>query len=69
MDSTTIYVKEAISSGAIQTLESLLLQSEGIERAIVDTDDGEVKVEFDRNKISHDQIILKLEEHGLNVTK
>lgn len=68
MYNATIYVKEATSGGAIQTVESLLLQSEGIERAIVDTDDGEIKVEFDHNKISHQQIITMLEEHGLHVT-
>ncbi|WP_409304432.1 heavy-metal-associated domain-containing protein [Peribacillus sp. SCS-155] len=67
MDSSTIYVKEAISGDAIQTVESLLNQTDGIERALVDIDDGEIKIDYDHNKISFQQIITKIEQHGLHV--
>jgi copper chaperone CopZ len=67
MDTSTIYVKEAVAEGAIQTVESILNQTEGIERAFVDMEDGEIKIDFDHNKISYQQIIAKIEDHGLHV--
>ncbi|WP_142919937.1 heavy-metal-associated domain-containing protein [Peribacillus glennii] len=68
MENATIFVKEATSGSDIQNVESLLLQSDGIIRAMFDTNDGEIKVEFENEKISLQQIIVKLEEHGLDVT-
>lgn len=65
---TTIHVKAATSSEAIQKIESLLMQSEGIERAIVDTDDGGIKIEYDQNKISRQQIITNLTNQGFHAT-
>ncbi|PLT33624.1 heavy-metal-associated domain-containing protein [Bacillus sp. V5-8f] len=68
MENATIYVKQATSNSNIQDVESLLLKSDGIERALFDTNDGEIKVEFDHQKISLQQIIGTLEAHGLHVT-
>jgi len=37
-------VKEATSDGPIQNIQTILQQTEGIERAMIDVDDGEIKI-------------------------
>ncbi|MDQ0243481.1 copper chaperone CopZ [Bacillus fengqiuensis] len=67
MADTTIRVKEATTDQAIQTLESILVQMDGIERALVDMEDGEVKIEYDENQVKHEQIMNKIQQHGLHL--
>ncbi|WP_286184474.1 hypothetical protein [Bacillus sp. SD075] len=69
MQTTTLYVKEATSEGPILNLESILLKTEGVERAIIDVDDGEIKIDHSGDKLSPDQLITLIEQYGLNVTK
>ncbi|CAH0195197.1 hypothetical protein SRABI96_01772 [Peribacillus sp. Bi96] len=69
MQTTTLYVKEATSEGPILNLESILLKTEGVERAIIDIDDGEIKIDHSEDMLSPDQIITLIEQYGLNVTK
>jgi copper chaperone CopZ len=64
MAEETIFVSEATSGDQIQQIEHLLNQLDGIERVLVDTADGEVKVEFDEKKISREQIVIALKEHN-----
>jgi len=64
----TISVKEAINEQPIQTLESILLQIEGIERALVDTDDGEVKIKYNENQVSPERIRETVMQHGLKLS-
>ncbi len=63
----TIFVNEATSWAPIQKIERLLNQLDGIERVLVDTADGEVKVEFDNTKISRERIILTLQQHDFHM--
>ncbi|WP_141993807.1 hypothetical protein [Bacillus sp. B4EP4a] len=69
MQTTTLYVKEATSEGPILYLESILLKTEGVERAIIDVDDGEIKIDHSEDKLSPNQLITLIEQYGLNVTK
>lgn len=46
MAETSFYVQGATKSEPIQQIEHLLHGLEGIERVLIDTEDGEVKVEY-----------------------
>lgn len=67
MATLTLYVKEAVNEQPIQTLETTLSQMEGIERALVDTNDGEVKIEYNENQVSPEKIKERVLQHGLNI--
>lgn len=69
MQTTTLYVKEATSEGPIINLESILLKTEGVERAIIDVDDGEIKIDHSEEELSPNQLITLIEQYGLHVTK
>ncbi|MCM3729505.1 hypothetical protein M3226_28365 [Neobacillus cucumis] len=63
----TIYVKDAVNEQPIQSLESILSQMDGIERALVDTEDGEVKIEYNETRVSPEKIKETVLQHGLNL--
>ncbi|MEC2057741.1 heavy-metal-associated domain-containing protein [Peribacillus psychrosaccharolyticus] len=67
MLTTTMYVKEATSDGPIQNIQAILQQTEGIERAMIDVDDGEIKIEYHPEKISPQLITVLIEQNGLHV--
>ncbi len=67
MRKMTMYVQEAKSERPIHELEELLLKEPGVERALIDVEDGEVKVELDETKIKESQIIRLVEESGFHV--
>ncbi|MCP3740400.1 cation transporter [Rossellomorea sp. BNER] len=62
----TIFVKEATSEKPIQTLETILMQIDGVERALVDIVDGEVKVTYNEGQIKQEEIIASIQQHGLH---
>jgi copper chaperone CopZ len=64
----TLYVKEATDRGTIQNLESILTNLNGVERALVDTDDGEVKITYDANQISRQEVEKNIQQNGYHVT-
>ena len=66
MAEETIYVSGATSGQPIQQIEQVLNQLDGIERVLVDTADGEVKVEFDEKKISRERIFITLQQHNIH---
>lgn len=67
MRKMTIYVAEAKSERPIHELEDLLLKEPGIERALVDVEDGEVKLELDETKIKESQVIGLIERAGFHI--
>ncbi|WP_044747811.1 heavy-metal-associated domain-containing protein [Bacillus alveayuensis] len=67
MAEATIFVDEATSEQTIQQIEHLLKQLDGIERVLVDTADGEVKIEFNDKKISKERIIITLQQHNFHI--
>ncbi|RIW32272.1 heavy-metal-associated domain-containing protein [Bacillus salacetis] len=60
----TLYIKEAVDRSSIQNLESLLLKLNGVERALVDTQDGEVKITYDTNRISSTDVEETIRQNG-----
>lgn len=69
MENSTIYVKEATNEQTIHTLENLLNSMDGLERALVDVDDGEVKVTYETDQINLAQIKNTIRVHGLEVVE
>ncbi|MBU8769384.1 heavy-metal-associated domain-containing protein [Cytobacillus oceanisediminis] len=67
MKQLTIFIKEATNEEPIQTLETILMKLDGIERALVDIDDGEVKVTYDERQVGHEKIKNWIEQHGLHL--
>ncbi|WP_026583720.1 heavy-metal-associated domain-containing protein [Bacillus sp. J33] len=67
MEDITFFIKEAVSEQPIQTLETILMGMEGIERALVDIEDGEVKITFDASQIAQEQIQNRIRQHGLHI--
>lgn len=64
----TLYVKEATEQGTIQDLENILLKLNGVERALVDTEDGEVKISYDGSQISRKEVEENIQQNGFSVT-
>ncbi|MDE4085517.1 hypothetical protein PO902_10810 [Planococcus maritimus] len=67
MRKMTIFVTEAKSQRPIRELEDLLLKEPGVERALVDVADGEVKLELDETMVKESQIIRLIKEAGFHV--
>ncbi|ALS76054.1 hypothetical protein AUC31_12980 [Planococcus rifietoensis] len=67
MRKMTIFVTEAKSQRPIRELEDLLLKEPGVERALVNVADGEVKLELDETEIKESQIIRLIKEAGFHV--
>ncbi|WP_456272105.1 cation transporter [Bacillus sp. AK031] len=67
MEEMTLYVKEATNRASIQTLETALLDLNGIERALVDTAVGEVKVTYDQAKITPHEVEQKIQQLGMHL--
>lgn len=67
METMTIFVKEATAENPVQSLESILAQVSEIERALVDVETGEVKISFDANQISKEQIIKRIQVEGFHI--
>lgn len=67
METTTIFVKEATAEKPVQSLESILAQVTEIERALVDVETGEVKISFDPDQISEEQIIKRIQVEGFHI--
>ncbi|MEZ0481776.1 hypothetical protein [Planococcus sp. SSTMD024] len=67
MRKMTIYVADAKSERPIHELEDLLLKEPGIERALVDVEDGEVKLELDETKIKESHVIGLIESAGFHI--
>lgn len=63
MAEVTIVVKEATFGPPIQEIEHFLHELDGIDRVLVDTADGEVKIEFD-DTISGERIVRSLQQHN-----
>lgn len=63
----TIHVKEATSAISIQEIEGLLLKMDEIERALVDVEEGGIKITYDENQVDEDQIIKRIQLEGFHI--
>lgn len=67
MDEMTIYVNVAQNKQSIEKLEQVLLQLDGVERALVDTADGEVKISYNKEHLSNKNILNSIKESGFDI--
>ncbi|SET67927.1 Copper chaperone CopZ [Oceanobacillus limi] len=67
MDEVTLFVREATSGGSIQHIEEILNNVDGIERVLVDTDDGELKIEYNNKHVSKERIAITLQQHNYHI--
>ncbi len=67
MDSMTVYIDVANNKQAIEKLEEILLQLNGVERALVDIDDGEVKITFSETELSHEAVLSTISRNGFDI--
>lgn len=67
MRTATIFVREATAEKPIVSLERLLAEVPEIERALVDVQYGEVKITFDENQISEEQIVQRIQVEGFHI--
>ena len=63
----TIFIKQATSEEPIQAIEQCLHELNGVERVLIDTDDGEVKIEYDEQMISRERIMITLNQHDFTI--
>lgn len=66
MKEKTIFIKEAIKAEPIQEVESNLMQIDGIERVLIDVEDGELKIAYDERKIDIGKILIEIQQLGLH---
>jgi hypothetical protein len=66
MAKETIFVRHAKSEQSIQQIEYLLSHLEGIERVLLDTSDGELKIVYNERIISKEQISTILKENNIH---
>ncbi|MCP8970065.1 heavy-metal-associated domain-containing protein [Ectobacillus ponti] len=67
MAEATLHVTDANSAESIQALEGILKDLHGVERALVDTSDGEVKIQYDDTLVSQERIVITLQQHGFHL--
>ncbi|MBT2759012.1 heavy-metal-associated domain-containing protein [Mesobacillus foraminis] len=67
MKDMTIFVKEATHEKPISDLETILVKMEGIERALVDIEDGEVKIVYNEDQVSPESIKTRIKQHGMHL--
>lgn len=67
MKDLTLYVKEATREQPISELETILIKLEGIERALVDIQDGEVKIVYNEDQVSPEVIKNRIKQHGMHI--
>lgn len=64
MAEITFFVKEATTGQVIQQIEQILNEYDGMERVLIDTEDGEIKIEFNDDIITEEQIATALMEQN-----
>ncbi|MDN7245039.1 hypothetical protein QWY16_16800 [Planococcus shenhongbingii] len=67
MATMTVNVKEATSENSIQALEGILMKMSEVERALVDVEEGGLKITYDENQIDEDQIIKRIQLEGFHI--
>ena len=67
LEDLSIFIKEATTLETIKTLETILMKMDGIEKASVDIDDGEVKITYHETQVNHEKIKNWIQRHGLSV--
>ncbi|QHS21958.1 heavy-metal-associated domain-containing protein [Virgibacillus sp. MSP4-1] len=67
MPHNTFFIKEATAHENIQELEAFLMNVSGVERVLVDPDDGEIKVEYNNEEIELQEIASNIVSQGFHI--
>ncbi|MBD8069034.1 hypothetical protein [Bacillus sp. PS06] len=67
MQVSTFFIKDITGAEQIQNLEMLLTQLNGVERALFDTDDHEIKIEYNDQLIELKSIVENIEGQGFKI--
>ncbi|MDC3416583.1 cation transporter [Aquibacillus salsiterrae] len=67
MANGTVYIRQATDKHTIQHVESILHSLRGMERVLVDTDDGEVKIEYNADITTKEEIVDLLKKNNFDV--
>lgn len=67
MEELTIFIKEVIDRETIQLVEKTLANNNSIERVLTDTSDGEVKVIYNEEEITPEEIKSIVTQRGLRL--
>lgn len=67
MSEQTLFVKEATSEPDIIKIEEILTRLNGVERVLVDTNDGELKIDFNEKLVSKERIVMTLIENNFTI--
>lgn len=69
MEVVTFNVRDVTGKKGIEKLEKVLLDAPGVERALVDLEKDQVTVEYSAQQVTLDQLVMRIEEHGCEVTQ
>ncbi|WP_078544984.1 hypothetical protein [Litchfieldia alkalitelluris] len=64
---STFFIKDISGERDIQGLEQFLANLSGIERALFDTDDNEIKIEYNEKEIELKQIVDNIQHQGFKI--
>jgi len=67
MGVSTFFIKEINGEQQLQSLEHSLTSLAGVERALIDTNDNEIKIEYNETKIDLRQIAQNIENNGFQI--
>lgn len=67
MGTSTFFLGKIKSEHDIQSLEKYLISVTGIERVLMDTDDYEIKVEYDEKTIELKQVAEMINQQGYSI--
>jgi len=66
---TTTFTLHNENKDNYRELEKFLLTIDGVERALIDVNDGDLKVEYDEDLISEENVIEELKNKGIAINQ
>ena len=64
---STFFIKDLQGETQFQSLGHLLTTINGVERALIDTKDKEIKIEYIEKEIELKDIVANIESHGFRL--
>jgi hypothetical protein len=64
---SSFFIKDIKGEKQIQDLEVFLIKVNGVERALFDTDDNEIKIEYNDKEIELKKIVDNIEGQGFHI--
>jgi copper ion binding protein len=67
MAERTLHVQGMTCDACIETVEKVITDISGVERALADLDNGQVHVQYDNNQVKLDQLEQAIKNSGYEV--